>query len=94
MQIDISKDERILLRKYFRTSPIRLIRFKAQAIVMRSEKASVKNISKFLFVSPRTVEKWMKDFNQRRMASIFSGRLGNEYASKLTYIQKEEMKDK
>jgi len=92
IQIDISKDERILLRKYFRTSPIRLIRFKAQAIVMRSEKAQVKNISKFLFVSQRTVERWIKDFDQRRMASIFSGRLGNEYASKLTRQQKEEIK--
>jgi transposase len=59
---------------------------------MRYEKAPVKDISKFLFVSYRTVERWLKDFGQRRMASVFSGRLGNEYASKLTRQQKEEIK--
>lgn len=81
-----------MLRKYFKTSPIRLIRLKAQAVIMRAEKARVKDISKFLFVSYRTAERWLKDFAERRMASIFSGRLGNEYASKLTREQKEEIK--
>lgn len=92
IQIDISEDEKILLRKYFKTSPIRLVRLKAQAIVMRSEKAPIKNISKFLFVSYRTVERWIKDFSIRRLSSIFSGRLNNEYASKLTRLQKEQIK--
>lgn len=92
IQIDISEDERNLLRKYFKTSPIRLLRLKAQAVVMRSEKVSIGDISKFLFVSYRTVERWIKDFKERRMSSIFSGRLGNEYASKLTRLQKEEIR--
>lgn len=92
IQIDVSEEERLLLRKYFKTSPIRLIRLKAQAVVMRSEKASIKDISKFLFVSYRTVERWVKDFKVRGMASIFSGRLDNEYASKLTRSQKEQIK--
>ena len=49
-------------------------------------------IAEVLFVGERTVERWIKDFSRRRMASIFSGRLGNEYASKLTREQKEEIK--
>jgi transposase len=92
VQIDISEEERILLKNYFKTSPIKLIRLKAQAVVMRSEKTPVKNISKFLFVSYRSVERWIKDFSTRRMASIFSRRLGNEYASKLTRWQKDQIK--
>jgi len=59
---------------------------------MRSERIQIKGIAKSLFVSCRTTERWLKDFSQRRMASIFSGRLGNEYASKLTHKQKEEIK--
>lgn len=92
IQIDVSEEERLLLRKYFKTSPIRLIRLKAQAVVMRSEKAPIRDISRFLFVSYRTVERWVKDFDQRRMSSIFSGRLDNEYAAKLTRSQKEQIK--
>lgn len=92
IQIDISDEEKLLLRNYFKTSPIKLVRLKVQAVIMRSEKIKIKSIAKSLFVSYRTAERWLKDFSQRRMASIFSGRLGNEYASKLTHKQKEEIK--
>lgn len=92
IQIDISEQENTLLQNYFKTSPIRLIRLKAQAIIMRSENLPVGKISKILFVSYRTVGRWTRDFKERRMASIFSGRVGNQYASKLTRAQREEIK--
>ena len=92
IRFDVSDEERLLLKEYFKTSPIKLIRLKVQAVVMRSERIQIKGIAKSLFVSCRTTERWLKDFSQRRMASIFSGRLGNEYASKLTHKQKEEIK--
>src|SRR5258708_7033 len=40
----------------------------------------------------RTIERWIKDFGDRRMGSIFSGMAGNDHAGKLTSIQKEEIK--
>lgn len=92
IQIDIADDEKLLLRDYFKTSPIGLIRHKAQAIIMRAQGMFILEIAEALFVSERTVERWIKDFSQRRMASIFSGRIGNEYAAKLTGEQKKEIK--
>ena len=92
IHIDISQEEKDLLRDHFKSSPLGLIRHKAQAITMRSEGAAIKDIATFLFVGYRTVERWIKDFSERRMASIFSGRVGNENASKLTREQKEEIK--
>lgn len=81
-----------MLQSHFESSPVPLIRLKAQAAIMRSGGTSTKKISSFLFVSPRTVERWLRDFLSRRMASIFSGRVGNQYAAKLTRDQKEEIK--
>jgi hypothetical protein len=47
---------------------------------------------KTIYRDIRTIERWIKDFSQRRMGSILSGRTGNEYASKLTREQKGEIK--
>lgn len=43
--------------------------------------------------SPKAVGRWMKDFEARRMASIFSGHASNENAGKLTKAQKEEIQE-
>jgi transposase len=40
----------------------------------------------------RTVERWIKDFKQKRLASIYTGHKENENAAKLTREQKEEIK--
>ena len=92
IQIDISNEEVALLQKYRKTSQIRLIRDKAQTILLRSRNILIKDIAFSLNTSYRTIERRVKDFSQRRMASIFSGRLGNEYAARLTREQKEEIK--
>jgi transposase len=44
-----------------------------------------------LNVDYRTVQRRVKDFAARRLASIFSGLVGNQYAAKLTREQKEEI---
>jgi transposase len=92
VEINLSEEEKELLRKYFQRSPLMLIRLKAQAITMRNNGLLISDISKAIFRNSRTIERWIKDFKDRRMASIFSGRAGNEYASKLTRIQKREIK--
>lgn len=89
--IYLSQRERELLKGYFKSSPIGLIREKAQAIVMRDQGLQVKDVARVLFKSERTITRWLKDFSNRRMASIFSGLRSNENASKLTRSQKEEI---
>lgn len=92
-KIKVVNEEAILLKKYFKTSAIALIRYKAQAIVMRSEGLEVAQISMFLFKSERTIRRWIDDFHETRMASIFCGHLDNENAKKLTREQKKEVKE-
>lgn len=91
VEINLSEEEKELLKTYFQKSPLTLIRLKAQAIIIRSNGLLISDISKAIFRNTRTVERWIKDFKDRRMASIFSGRVGNEYASKLTREQKTEI---
>lgn len=91
IKIEITEDERRLLGEYFKTSPLKLIRLKAQTVLMRNEGLPLSSIAKLLFRDKRTVQRWLKDFSKRRMASIFSGHESNENAAKLTREQKEEI---
>lgn len=92
LKISLSKDEEVLLQKHFETSPIALIRLKAQAVIMRFQGIKQVDISKSIFRDVRTISRWILDFSQRRMSSIFSGLLDNQNAAKLTRTQKEEIK--
>ena len=42
---------------------------------MRSQGLELSQIGMFLFKSERTISRWIQDFIERRMASIFSGYL-------------------
>lgn len=91
IKIILSIDEVSLLQNYQGTSPIKLIRNKAQVLLLRSKSVPITTIAFTLDVGYRTVQRWIKDFDTRRMASIFSGMIGNEHAAKLTRTQKEEI---
>ncbi len=91
IRITLYTEETSLLHAYSKTSPISLIRDKSQAILLRSRNILIKDISFTLNVGERTVERWIKDFDNRRMGSIFSGLVGNQHAAKLTREQKEEI---
>jgi hypothetical protein len=90
-KIIISNEEEVMLKNYFKTSPIALIRNKSQAVIMRLKGLKPNEISEFLFYSARTISRWLQDFYARRMASIFSGLVDNENANKLTREQKNEI---
>lgn len=92
VHIILSDDEKTLLKNYFKTSPINLIRHKSQAINMRSSGLTISEIANLLYVGERTVERWIKDFKGKRMGSLFSGLVGNQNAAKLTKEQREEVK--
>jgi transposase len=91
--INLSEEEKKLLKDYFKTSKIPLIRHKAQAIIMNSEGLTLLQISALLFKNNRTISRWIKSFNAIRMASVFSGHVNNENANKLTRGQKKEIKE-
>ena len=51
----LSQDEATLLKDYYKTSPFKLIREKAQAISMRAKGFTIEQISDALFKGERTL---------------------------------------
>lgn len=92
IRINLSSEEVLILQDYSTTSPIPLIRQKAQAILLRSQGVKIKVIAFSQGCGYRTTERWIKDFSASRMASIFSGLVGNQNAAKLSRVQKLEIK--
>ena len=92
-KIEIHAEENQLLKAYQKTSPLILVRLKCQAILTREKGMRLVDIADLVSRSPQAVGRWMKDFEARRMASIFSGHAHNENAGKLTKAQKEEIRD-
>lgn len=93
IRICLSNEEINLLQIYGAKSSIELMRLKAHAILLRHKSMSVGNIAEVMGRHYRTIERWLKDFSLRRMASIFSGMQDNEHAAKLTREQKVEIKE-
>ena len=48
-------------------------------------------ISKFVDRKPSTITTWCKDWQERRMSSMYTGHAGNQNASKLTSTQRREI---
>lgn len=88
----LSNEEVSLLKQYGSHSPIELIRSKAQVVLLKSKNVGLSDIAFVINRNERTVQRWIHDFGQVRMSSIFSGLVGNENASKLTKAQKQEVK--
>lgn len=60
---------------------------------MRDRGLKQKTIAELLFKDVRTIQRYLKGFSERRMASLFSGHTNNENASKLTRKQKKEISE-
>ncbi len=88
----ISEEEKISLRAFNKTSPLVLVRLKCQAVLTREKGMRLADIADIVARSAHTVSEWMRDWEARRMASIFSGHADNENAGKLTNEQKEGIK--
>lgn len=91
LKTNITEDERQLLVAYNRDSPVVLIRLKAQAVTASDQGLSSKSIALNVGKGVRTIERWLSDWNSRRMASIFSGYQDNTNASKLTKTQLQQI---
>ena len=93
LKTKITEDERQVLVSYNRDSPVILIRLKAQAITSSDQGLSSRSIALNVGKGVRAVERWLGDWNARRMASIFSGHTNNSNAGKLTTDQLQQIKD-
>lgn len=88
----LSAEEIQLLKNHFRKSPIALIRVKAQAVLMNQRGLPQEEIAELVVKNVRSVQRYLSGFNRNRLASLFSGHVDNENASKLTRKQKQEIK--
>ncbi len=82
--IEIFEEEKILLKKYIRTTSLILIRSKCQAILMRSKGMKLADIGDIVGRDEGTIQRWLSGWGKRRSASIFTGHKDNKNASKLT----------
>ena len=74
VKLNISEEEKQIVKEYFKTSSLILIRLKAQAILMRNRGIHIVDIASVLSRDERTIRRWIKDFKLRRIASIFTGK--------------------
>ena len=88
----ISGLEKLLLKEHAKSSPLLLVRYKAQAILMDMKGMAAEDIGDLLDRKAYTVNQWLRDWRQRRLSSIFTGHADNSNASKLTHEQLEEVK--
>lgn len=88
----LSSIEIAILQNYVE-SPVSLIRLKAMAILARHGGATLALLSLTLNRSKRVISRWIRDYSTKRLSSIFSGKVGNENAGKLTLEQKLEAKE-
>ncbi|MDK2899128.1 MAG: hypothetical protein PWQ10_315 [Patescibacteria group bacterium] len=89
--IIVSDFEARILQDYVKTSPLMLIRFKSQAVLMARNDISITSISKVFDRQTSTILDWLSDWQQRHLASIFTGHTNNKNANKLTAEQQEEI---
>ncbi len=92
-KIEISKEEHDLLKEHAKSSPLVLVRSKSQALLMREKGMKLEDIGDIVSREEHTVSLWMKEWNEERTASIFTGHKGNKNASKLTAEQKKEIRE-
>lgn len=60
---------------------------------MREKGMKLEDIGDIVSRDENTITRWIKEWNEVRVASIFTGHQGNENASKLTRQQRQEIKN-
>lgn len=93
IKIELSEEEKTLLKNYVKTTPLLLIRYKCQALLMRSKGMKLADIGDIVSRNENTVSRWLADWEKCRMASIFTGHKDNENAAKLTKEQRKEIRE-
>jgi transposase len=92
LKTKISVDERIALQGFSKTSSLLLVRQKCFSILIADQEVKSTAIADVVGKNKRSVDRWIRDWNERRMSSIFSGHGGNHNAGKLTTKQLQQIK--
>jgi transposase len=93
IKTEITIEEKSLLKEYLKTSPLILIRLKCYALLIRHKGMKIKDIADVVSRNEKIISRWIADWDEKRLASIFTGHKDNENAGKLTKEQKEEIKE-
>lgn len=88
---NLTKEEKQILKRHYKKTECALVRERAHAALLSSQKRSVLDIALILMRNRDTVCRWINNFNEKRVASIFHEYEDNINASKLTEEQKEEI---
>jgi len=89
----ITTEEKTLLKEYLKKTPLIAIRSKCYALLIRDKGMQVKDIADIVSHDEKTISRWLKDWDEKRMSSILTGHQNNDNASKLTKKQKVEIKE-
>jgi transposase len=90
---NISNEEKEILQSYIKTSPLVLVRFKAQAILLAANGVRTQTIATSMGKTERTVSNWLSSWRKWRVSSVFTGHQDNNNAAKLTKEQKQQIKE-
>jgi len=90
--VQLTVQESEILSDYVKYFPITTIRLRSHALLMRNRGLNLQDISPLVFRSKRTITRWLVEFNNKRLSSVFSGNVDNENAAKLTREQKRQIK--
>jgi transposase len=90
---NITTEEKEIIKKHLKTSPLVLVRLKSHALLARHKGVTVNDIADITSRSEKTVSRWLKEWREKRLGSLFTGHQGNENAGKLTRRQKEEIQE-
>lgn len=87
----IKTKEKQILKEHYANSGCRLTRERAHAIILSDQGRSVSDIAAILLRNSDTICRWLNNFNERGLSSIFHKYEDNNNAGKLTKEQKEEI---
>ncbi len=91
-KINISTTEHNLFKKHLKTSSLSVL-LRIQALLMREKEIPIEDIGDIISRYKRTISRWFKEWEDRRISSIFSGHFGNTNSEKLTKEQRQEIKE-
>lgn len=70
IKVVLTKDEVVRLQEVFKRSPRRAVRDRAQAVLMAAEGRRRGQIARDLCVAPRTIQRWLNGWVERKEASL------------------------
>ncbi|UNX53211.1 IS630 family transposase [Georgenia sp. TF02-10] len=89
--IELDGTEWSILMKYKEQAPYKLMRLKAEALMLLHENVDIGTVARFVDRRPSTVRAWVRDWQKMRLASVHTGHAENLNASKLTADQRAQV---